>query len=761
MAMKRFLLILLAVYLAASAQKMFLSFDLPYYREADGTGFFWTEDALQYRYAKMSASGMQIPATDPKLQYPEGVEPFKSFTIAMEPVAGTLYRHLGVKVPFHKFIIYFVSFFASLAVFPVGFLAAALWKSRLAGTLAALLYAFSVPAFDRAVGSFIREGFALPLLFSGICLFVIAMQEKNPRRSGLQGAAAGIFIGLSLASWHLSRFYLAQFSLVLFLVALLGRADEQNSRARTMGLFLTPVLLFAGTVPALRASGALLSPGITLGVSALVIMALNKDLKKPVRIGVGAFLLLAVTLTTMAVGSGGQYSHVYDTIASMLTHWGSKPADPSELSMATRLMWVEALTSPSPEQLLGTLLWLFLPLTLSATVLFRLARSQRLSTMHVLILTLFAATTVEYLLMRRVGSFWIFFLAVILGVAVQSLKSRQHRVVGATVLCLVVAGQIYCAYTYLRSNIFQRLVRAIVVEEQAEARVPNWHSGNINLLRWIKADTRADDAFLATMGLSGAVLAYTDRPVVVHSKFETLTIREKYEDFISSLFANEQRFYRFCVDNGAKFFIYEASLALERDSESLRYIADKRDLTSDSPVFLMQFFPERLLHFQLVFQNPTYRVFKVVESRNAANLNQPYQPLYDPIKYATNWPDTSRFDSFSAAGNRALTEALGQFQAAVQYRYSGRPQEAYRMAEQVRRQWPNLPHLNGFICELNLMRGENRAALSACERETEVTPYAPSTYFLLSDAYARIGLHPQSQQARDTAAGLEASMPEQ
>lgn len=757
--MKRLLLVLLLIYVASVAHRLSLSAELPYYLPADGTGFFWTEDALQYRYAKMVAHGIEIPSHDFQLQAPEGVEPFKAFTIAMELVAGKIYRLLGLELPFHTYVIYFVSLFSSLSIFPVGVLAAVFWNSRLAGALAAFLYAFSIPAFDRVVGSFIREGFALPLLFFGICCFYSALQQFSPRRGGILALAAGVFFGLGLASWHLARFYLAQFSLLLFLLGLFGGDDPARVR-RVVGLFLLPVIGMACAIPALVENATLLSPGVTLGIAAFAATFLKKRTAFLTRVLTGGLLLAVALLVGASAATGGQYGHVFATIKAMIIHLGSKPADPTSLDMMTRIMWVEAFTSPSFELFVSTFLWLALPLALAIPPLWRL-RIKAPVGFQWLILGLLLVTTLEYLVMRRIGSFAIFFFAVVAGGAVvQVLRREGWGRWGLALLLLVTgAGQCYSAQTYLRGNPIQDAIRSLPWSaEDSGARFLNWQVSNTNLLRWVKANVDRDTSILATMGLSGTVIAYTGRPVVLHSKFETNSIRTKYEEFLQSLYADEETFYRFCSKYRVGYFIYEPFLALETDPDSTRYIADQLSLPASSAVFQMQFFPERLGHLELVFQNPTYRIFKVVGRTMTENRNEPYQPVYDPQLYATQWPDSSRFDGFVEQMNEALTKAVVDLQTVAGQKQAGRFREAAVLADQLRQQWPNLPYLNGLTCELNMLRGDLQAAMNACRVEANLTPYSPDTHYLLSDLLSRLGRPMLAQRERDTALELERTM---
>ncbi len=67
------LIVLIVLYVAIGTTKSLLTFASPYYDTYDETNLHFTENAVQYRYAKMIAKGEGIPETDTRIQHPEGV----------------------------------------------------------------------------------------------------------------------------------------------------------------------------------------------------------------------------------------------------------------------------------------------------------------------------------------------------------------------------------------------------------------------------------------------------------------------------------------------------------------------------------------------------------------------------------------------------------------------------------------------------------------------------------------------------------------
>ncbi len=62
-----------------------------YHPESD-IGFFYTEGAFQYRYARLVADNEPIPRHDQKAQWPEGIYPFQELTLLQEYLHGMSYR---------------------------------------------------------------------------------------------------------------------------------------------------------------------------------------------------------------------------------------------------------------------------------------------------------------------------------------------------------------------------------------------------------------------------------------------------------------------------------------------------------------------------------------------------------------------------------------------------------------------------------------------------------------------------------------------
>ena len=156
----------------------------PTWDAQDEVGQFWSECAFQYRFAKFFAthpvSEWGQLQHDRDVQYPDTIDDWAEFTVAMEAPVGVLYRWLNPAMPFHVFVVWYDCLVSSLSVFGVFFLARALWRSDKAGVFASALYVALYPSYGRTVKNlFLREDFAIPLIIFALFFTVRALQDQR------------------------------------------------------------------------------------------------------------------------------------------------------------------------------------------------------------------------------------------------------------------------------------------------------------------------------------------------------------------------------------------------------------------------------------------------------------------------------------------------------------------------------------------------------------------------------------------------------
>lgn len=621
------------------------------FNPADDTALFWTENAFHYRYAKMAASGAGIPAVDRRMQYPEGMHVLRDEMPMMERFVGYAYRRFASPaVPFHVFLMILACFYSSAVLFPAFLLSAFVWKNPLAGVFTVLLYSFTYSFMGSVVlGSFIRQDFVLPFLFMGTFVQCAGLEKKN----GWLSALAGLLLAFSFVSWHMAQFYYLVFLLGLVVLYFLQR-DARASIFRSVSI--VTVLLLAASVLflPLRAS---LFPLSLLMLTSYALMAQHlvfrlrrtgpegsprveqaRPLQESGASPVGAqlaepahpskaeplqwkrpvlFLLILGALTAAAVLFAGehygQYSHVYRLVIDKLKFLGVKPADPARLSFESRVMWTSSFLSPG----LGIMFSLLAAAWLAgaagaATVVVRTIRTRTLPITSFLLLWMAAAFIALFALIQRMDVFAAFFLCVLAGAIAPRKPFSAKGVALLAILCALVGFN----YRYLG-----RLYMVNMTPPQEPVK---------SVLKFIRENTGKDDVILAQFPFSPVICAYTDRPVILHSKFENSEVREKVREFYAALYAPEQEFYGFCKKYDVQYFVFEPAMVLDTAQESVRYVADRMKLGKNSTAVLMQFLPAALQRFQLVYQSPNHRVYRVLSDNETTHPTDfPPLPIYD------------------------------------------------------------------------------------------------------------------------------------
>jgi len=578
---------------------------------------FWTESAFHYRYAEMVARGRAIPERDTRAQVPESVAPLENFTIAMEYAAGYTYRLLGsvfgIEPPLHKFVAWFDCLFSSLSITALFFLALLTWRSRAAAGLAASWYAVAPPSFARtASGAFLREDFALPLIF-GALAFMVYSSEKEKAWARW---SAGALFALALASWHVSPFLLFLLSLFAAYVFIASGRNRQGYLKSFSVLIICSAA--AGIVfPVLRAKFFIFSLPMLTAYCVLAAALLEK--KWPMEKKSALFWMLAAALplawiagTWLASARTAEFSHVYLLILDKLRFLGVKPGDPTVMSFHSKILWLSAFNSPSKAQILAFLgigLWLALAM---AVELIRDWFKGRLDIPGKMALIFFLVFGVSYLAIDRMSVFFGFFSALILG----SLAYRRSARACWIALSL---GLLVIATDYYRSKHY---------------RILAYRPGNdLHVVEWLKSNTGRDDTILAPFQWGPSILAYAGRPIVLHSKFESSGMREKVRDFLAGLYGGVDEMLELCRGWNVRYLLYTRNLALDSGPSSYRYVMNRQEsLPEESTAYAFQYAPESLDEFRLAYQDATTRIFEVGanwDTLSARIYRENYHPLWD------------------------------------------------------------------------------------------------------------------------------------
>jgi hypothetical protein len=567
----------------------------PTWDAKDETGQFWSEFAFHYRFAKFFAShpvsDWGLLTRDRSLLWPDETNDWRDFTIAMEIPAGVLYRWLEPDLPFHVWIVRYDCLVSSLSLVGVFLVAFALWRSHVAGLVAAALYGTLYPSYGRTVlNLFPREDFAVPLILLALWLTVLVLRrEEKPGPKWLPPVAALAWV-LALASWHLTQFLFVLFVGALVLVWL--RQPKvlhvpAGKRALLAGL---AVLVVAGLiVPVLWGKRFVFSPAMCALYGLAMAMWIDGSRRKQwatLFLTAGAVMVCGLVLR----GSYGDYAHVYELFFAKLRFGGVKPADPSQLSWEARSLWEGPFNNAPLAEWWRSLQWCG-PLALVALV--RLwNRDHR--TPERLVFAVFALTLVPFSwLVIRYFTFLGFVVAVLAAGAGMGLTGgRRHVWTGG--LAFVITWQ-------LMSVNLAPMPR--VGPKPAEYRP---------LVTWIQKNTAPEAVLLAHISEGPVLLAHTGRRLVLHSKFENRPVRERYRAHLEAMYGTEDDLYRFCRQYRVDYVVVDLPSYLMAGSDSRRYKADRLGpLPSDCVIRRMAERPLELTRFKLVYLEGRFAVFHV------------------------------------------------------------------------------------------------------------------------------------------------------
>ena len=552
----------------------------PTWNAHDEVGQFWSEFAFQYRFAKFFASHPinewgQL-SHDRSVQYPDEIDDWAEFTVAMEVPVGVLYRWLKPAAPFHVFVVWYDCLFSSLSLFAIFFLARALWRSDGAGVFASAFYAALYPSYGRTVKNlFLREDFAIPLMIFALCFTVCALQNQKKRHQIL----AALFWLAALASWHLTQFVMAPLVLAAVLVYL-GTGDTP----RIPWLVL---ILAAGAVviPVLRAKQVFLSPSMCALYALSLAVWINGGRKRATLMFVGwAMALLALGMLLQK--SYGEYAHVYQLFIDKLRFLGVKPSDPRALPWEARLLWEGAFNTSPWSEFWRSLKWCG-PLALAALAL--PTGKRRACPTNIFIVFTLLLVPLAWMVLRYF-TFLGFAVAVLAAGLVTRRVGWKLVVFGATVWQLATLN-------------FEPLKR--------EQPTPDEYRP---IVSWLQAGTPTNAVLLAQISESPVFLAHTGRPIIMHSKFENQQIRGRYREMLAAIYGSEEQFYGFARKYQANYFIYDAGFSYD-GAESRRYKADKLGpLDANCAALMFENQPELLVHFQRVADSGRFTVFRVLTS---------------------------------------------------------------------------------------------------------------------------------------------------
>jgi hypothetical protein len=511
-------------------------FTNPTWDAKNEVGQFWSEFAFHYRFAKFFAEHRDWSelSHDRSVQYPDTINDWAEFTVAMEVPAGMLYRWFQPAMPFHVWIVWYDCIVSSLSLFAIFFLARALWRSDAAGVFAAALYATLYPSYGRTVKNlFLREDFAIPLIILALFFTVRALQERKARDQIL----AGLVWLAAMASWHLTQF--------VFAIAIGAAVLVYLGKGETPRIPWFVIVLAAGSViiPVLRAKQLFISPTFCVLYALSLAVWINGG-RKRAAIVFGAWLVVLVAISLLLQKSQSEYAHVYQLFFAKLRFLGVKPDEPGRLSWEARCLWESAFNTAARSDWWHSLGWCLPLAVVAGWKAGRIEVWKNVFVVFALLLVPLSWMVVRYF------TFLSFTMAVVAAGLMTNRVWWRAVLLGATVW----------QFTMLH---YRPMDRTPVVPDNYKP-----------LVAWINEHTPTNAVILASISESPVLLAYTGRPTIMHSKFENKAIRDRYREFLAAVYGSPDEFDAFAKKYGADYFVFDNGF-LVTGKDSRRYKADK------------------------------------------------------------------------------------------------------------------------------------------------------------------------------------------
>lgn len=672
---------------------------------------FWTESAMHYYMAGEVAEGRSLSGYDARAQSPEGILLAQDIAPAMPWIVGKLYRIFDAGKPLDLFIGLIFPLYSSVTVIAIFLWGSAIFASAPAGLIGATLYAVSAPAFIRSSGAFIKEDLALPALMLGFYFFFFM------RGYWYRAVIAGLLVSLGLLSWHFSQFMLLCFSAVYAagLIIVRQRAD------RNVAIFTLILAITALVFPMLRATAFAASPAMAILFAILAFSFVPNRLR-----WAASVIALIVPLAFYLFSGLAEQSHVFGLVIDKIRFGFVKPEDPSLLSYETRSNWIEDFNSPS-LYFLSYAVSLYLPLGIAALCWFarRTWRKPALGSLFILGMAL--TFLFFFSISRRMITIDIIFLTIAAGGAIASITGRPGRfarTIGALIIIFTLTYEGWKSWHYFGPNpVSEYLARQFPAGDNPDVFTVSEHQDTIN---WINKNVHEDRSILASMGFGPVILAYTGRPIIIHSMFDAKVMRDKVQRYVESLYGSEEDFYAFVRANKASYFLYEAKNMVFQGINSDSYIAGKSQPESGSAVFKFHFRPQELQHFRLVYQNNAYRVYQVAPPTTIA-ARYLEQPIYkQDIARAVREMHEAR--DLTVRG--FLAGGAGDMAAAI------------KNWEEVKRRAPYTIDIHAHLCLAYVLIENYDLAKDNCRIQLDLQPHSPTGHFHAALLAERLGDKP-------------------
>jgi len=547
---------------------------------------------LHYVSSRIAENGGTAPPelrADPLVEHPTGLDLPGALTIGQEYLIAWGHLLTGREVPLHEVALYLMALTAACALLGVFGITREWTASSWWGLFAALLWCL-IPITYRSAGVlFLREDLAFPLL-TGFLWALLRSRRTGARSDHI---AAGLLLGLSLATWHASAHFALLIAVCLLLSLFFG--DERPLRP-AVGLLLPLVAaLVVALFPVGRARLLSLTPA--LWVFAAVALANRPGLQGRRGLAEWVGVLLCGAICSHLIGGGfAEDAHVHELLLSKLAHLGQRPLDPTALSFDARLLWQGPFETTALSS--GALL-------LGCSVLGLVAAFRR-GTLSTFTRCLLILSTVAAWLISRV----LILPAALLPAAVAAWTARHRS-------GRILAGALLLIQAALFANHLKTL-------ELSWYKPPGRQAEISGMLAAISTHVPDGEAVATDFMNSTAILTHTRRPILLQPKYELDASRRAAESFFMGFYHKDTESFRTLITEEGCHYLLVDRFTLGTLSAYTAGLKKGEAPTAGTPaaIFLSQ--DDQLLEsvpgYELLWRSPK----DILQRPNADGVREPY-----------------------------------------------------------------------------------------------------------------------------------------
>jgi hypothetical protein len=698
--------------------------------------YFRGESAMNYRDARNISDGGKAANLDlptRKSNWPEGYRPARVRPVGVEYFAGAVLKVAGwlSETDPRKIARRLVVFLFSLCVWTLYSLTNKLWRSQTAGLLAAAFVAFYPPLIEATNGQVIgHTPFALVL----VSLHVLALLRfaGGSRWSGAVALAVTAF--LLLSAWELAPYYIG----ACVVVATLLYPLDQSQRRFVAVVHLIAFLAAAVVMPHAVATRLAFSWQASLLVACTVQTFAARRFPGPIRGGalvVGGCVLLALAFIPVRAGAESAGLPALQYVFYRLRFLFARPIAPSLLPESIRHLWTADHAQPSAHDLVVFFLaFLFLvPAAASAgRKALRVppevpAGKARLAVSVAAAAVGCFAFTVDRsaIAVAAVAAF------PFVGLAARSLEYRP-KWNGV----LVAAGSLVVVLQLLwptgRANPALQLAELLRVAHRDKSRVMwvSLENTDLELVRFVSTRTSTRDPFLGRPDYTAILLTFSGRTSVLLAGGRSAGFAHKHVEMIGLFYGGENELYRRCREMGVEYVLYSIDFLLDTTRYSPLYLAGLAAVPGECAAVSMHFSPETLVHFNLVYENDFYRLFRVTEEPRPIFATD-HPPVYQ-LDILERHGDT--YETFQNRIDRLMLTYSDATRAAAAGEYS----EAMRGLTWCLQQAPRFTQARIAAATTLLGMGQPEEAWQALTPVLQYAPDNPSALYHAAYALAQL-----------------------